>query len=55
MILVTVLASVLLSLAIILCGGTMFIYLKAACSQPSRVAEIRRLRQESLASHQEEI
>lgn len=46
-------ATLLLILAIILCGSTMVFYLKAACTTPSRVAEIRRLRQEGLAVNQE--
>jgi hypothetical protein len=52
-IIMVILATLLLSIAIILCGGTMLIYLRAACSEPSRVEEIRRLRQEGLAVHQE--
>ena len=47
-------ATVLLGMAIILFGGTILIYLKLACSQPSRVREIRRLRQEGLETHHDE-
>lgn len=54
MLVVTLLAMVLLGLAIVLFTGTMLVYVKAACLAPSRVAEIRRLRHEGLAAHREE-
>jgi hypothetical protein len=50
---VVILATVSLILAITLFGGTILVSLKAACTEPSRVEEIRRLRQEGLAVHQE--
>jgi hypothetical protein len=50
---VIVCATLLLCLAIGLFGGTMLMYLRAASQQPSRVAEIRRLRQEGLAVQRE--
>ena len=46
---IVVCATLLLCLAIGLFGGTLLVYLRAASLQPSRVAEIRRLRQEGLA------
>ena len=46
---IVVCATLLLCLAIGLFGGTILVYLRAASLQPSRVAEIRRLRQEGLA------
>jgi hypothetical protein len=54
MTLVIILATVFLGLAIVLFLGTMLVHCKAACSAPSRVAEIRRLRHEGLAAHREE-
>ena len=45
---VTVVATVLLGMAIILFGGTTLMYLKSACAQPSRVREIQRLRREGV-------
>ena len=54
MMFVTILATVLLGLAIVLFLGTLLVYLKTACAMPSRVAEIRRLRHEGLAAHREE-
>ena len=53
MTLVVVGATLLLGLAIGLCGGTILVYLKAAGTQASRVEEIRRLRQEGLAVRHE--
>ena len=50
---VMVVATVLLAMAVILFGSTMAVYLGVAFSQPARVQEIRRLRQESLQAHQE--
>ena len=47
-------ATVLLGMAVILFGSTIAVYLQVACAQPSRVREIRRLRQEGLQAHQEE-
>jgi len=41
-------AALLLCLAIGLFGGTILVYLRAACLQPSRIEEIRHLRQEGL-------
>jgi len=52
--LVTVIATVLLGMAIVLFSGTILVYLKTACAQPSRVREIRRLRQEGLAVQHDE-
>ena len=52
MMVVTILAILLLCAAIVLCGGTLIVSLKAACAQPSRVEQIRRLRQEGLAVNQ---
>jgi hypothetical protein len=54
MTLVTMLATGSLGLAIVLCMGTMLVHFRAACSAPSRVAEIRRLRHEGLAAYREE-
>jgi hypothetical protein len=51
---VIVVATVLLGMAVILFGSTIAVYLQVACAQPSRVREIRRLRQEGLQAHQEE-
>jgi hypothetical protein len=50
---IVVCATLLLCLAIGLFGGTILVYLRAASLQPSRVAEIRRLRQEGLAVQRE--
>ena len=44
-----VLATLFLGLTIVLCGGTILWYLVVFSSHASRVAEIRRLRQEGLA------
>jgi hypothetical protein len=49
MVLVVVGATVLLCMAIGLFGGTILAYLRAARMQPSRVEEIRHLRQAGLA------
>jgi hypothetical protein len=49
MVLVVVGASVLLCMALGLFGGTILLYLRRACVQPSRVEEIRHLRQAGLA------
>lgn len=49
----TALATLLLIMMIVLCGSIIVRYLKVACTAPSRVAEIRRLRQEGLAVNQE--
>ncbi len=54
MMLLGVLATVLLGMAIVLLGGTIVVYLKAACTNPTRVREIRRLRQAGLLAHQDE-
>lgn len=51
---VTVVATVLLGMAIILFGGTILAYLRAACVQPSRVREIRHLREAGLAVHHDD-
>lgn len=51
---VIVVATVLLGMAVILFGSTIAVYLQVAFAQPSRVQEIRRLRQEGLQAHQEE-
>lgn len=48
-----VFATLLLLVAILLFGGTIVIVLRRACAQPSRVNEIRRLRQAGLAVNQE--
>jgi hypothetical protein len=50
---VVIFATLSLILAIVLFGGTILVYLRVACTEPSRVEEIRRLRQEGLAVHQE--
>lgn len=55
MMLVIILATVLLGMVLTLCTGTIFVYLKAASDDPSRVEEIRRLRYEGLAAHREEV
>jgi len=47
------LATLFLCLTIVLCGGTILWYLVVFASHASRVAEIRRLRQEGLAVNQE--
>ncbi len=47
------LATLLLCLTIVLCGGTILWYLVVLSSHASRVEEIRRLRQEGLAVNQE--
>ena len=49
MVFVVVCATVLLGMAIGLLGGTMLVYLRQAYRQPSRVEEIRHLRQAGLA------
>ena len=49
MVFVVVCATILLGMAIGLLGGTMLVYLRRACRQPSRVEEIRHLRQAGLA------
>jgi hypothetical protein len=49
MVLVVVGATLLLCMALGLFGGTMLVYLRRACAQPSRVEEIRHLRQAGLA------
>ena len=54
MLFTTVVATVLLGMAIILFGGTILRSLKTACAQPSRVGEIRRRRQEGLAAQHDE-
>jgi hypothetical protein len=41
-------------MAIALFGGTILVYLKTACAQPSHVREIRHLRQEGLAVQHDE-
>ena len=50
---IIVLATLLLIVAISLFGGTILSVLQRACSQPSRVDEIRRMRQAGLAVNQE--
>jgi hypothetical protein len=50
---VLVLAMLLLIMAIVLFGGTILATLKVACSEPSRVEQIRQLRQEGLSMNQE--
>lgn len=45
-------ATLLLLVAILLFGGTIVTVLKRACAQPSRVNEIRRLRQAGCAVNQ---
>jgi hypothetical protein len=50
---ITILATLLLVVAILLFGGTILSGLQRACSQPSRVNEIRRMRQTGLAVKQE--
>jgi hypothetical protein len=54
MVLVVLCATILLCIAIGLFGGTMLVYFRLACAQPSRVEEIRRLRQAGLAVPREE-
>jgi hypothetical protein len=49
MVFVMVGATLLLCMALGLFGGTMLVYLRRACTQPSRVEEIRHLRQAGLA------
>ena len=49
-----VLATLFLGLTIVLCGGAILWYLVVFSSRASRVAEIRRLRQEGLTVNQEE-
>ena len=49
---ITILATFLLSLTIVLCGGTILRYLVLSPFGASRVEEIRRLRQEGLAVNQ---
>ena len=51
---VIVVATVLLGMAVILMGSTIAVYLQVALAQPSRVQEIRCLRQTGLQTHQEE-
>jgi hypothetical protein len=53
MVMMMVLATLLLLLAIGLFGGTILVYLKAAISEPSRVQQIRHLRQQGLAVNQD--
>ncbi len=53
MTIVIVLAALILLMAIFLFGGTILTALKLAVAQPSRVDEIRRLRQEGLTVNQE--
>jgi hypothetical protein len=50
---IIILATLLLIVAILLLGGTLLSVLQRACSQPSRVDEIRRMRQAGLAVNQE--
>jgi hypothetical protein len=55
MVLVVGYATLLLSIAIGLLGGVLLVYLPLACTQPSRVEEIRHLRQAGLAAvHEKE-
>lgn len=49
----TAIAILVLVLAIVLFGSTIFFYLKTAYTETSRVEEIRHLRQEGLAVNQE--
>ncbi|MEE8302055.1 MAG: hypothetical protein V3S24_06435 [Candidatus Tectomicrobia bacterium] len=53
MTIVIILAALILLMAIFLFGGTILTALKLAVAQPSRVDEIRRLRQEGLTVNQE--
>jgi hypothetical protein len=53
MTMVMVLAALVLGMAIVLFGGTILVYVQAACSEPLRVEEIRRLRQIGLTVPQE--
>ncbi len=53
MTIVIILAALILLMAIFLFGGTILTALKLAIAQPSRVDEIRRLRQEGLTVNQE--
>ena len=50
---ITTLATLLLCLTIVLCGGTILRYLLLSPFEASRVDEIRRLRQEGLTVNQE--
>lgn len=50
---IIILATLLLTIVILLFGGTVLSGLPRVCSQPSRVDEIRRMRQEGLAVNQE--
>ena len=50
---ITILATFLLCLTIVLCGGMILRYLLLSLFEASRVDEIRRLRQEGLAVNQE--
>jgi len=50
---ITILATFLLCLTIVLCGGTILRYLLLSLFEASRVDEIRRLRQDGLAVNQE--
>ena len=50
---ITTLATLLLCLVIVLCGGTILRYWLLSFFAASRVDEIRRLRQEGLAVNQE--
>ena len=50
---ITILATFLLCLTIVLCAGTMLRYLLLSPFEASRVDEIRRLRQDGLAVNQE--
>lgn len=52
--LVTLLATILLGMAIVLFGGTIIAFLPVACTDPTRIREIRRLRHEGLQAHQDE-
>lgn len=51
--LLSALSTLFLVLALVLCAGTVARYLFRAPFGPSRVEEIRRLRHEGLAVHQE--
>ncbi len=44
-----VIATLVLLMAILLFGSTILIYARRACAEPSRVQQIRRLREEGLA------
>ena len=51
---IIVIATLLLGMAVVLFAGTIFVYLKAACAQPSRVREIRQMREVGLAVQHDE-